>query len=553
MGFNVYHPNVLTNTFLDDELKLYKTANSDFRKLLYDTVQYHNKFAQDFDFIMVYVDRSDKENYEYSKLFKMIETYIRMCTLLINATDNLQQQNFALNNFVPNLLQSSNQILSLIVDGKNLIKIFSDHCNMMTKQREIIVQQQVIHGLYNFAPVLYFNVNTKIKQLNFNFATLIYDIGLEYFKDVHIDDEAIQYIHNNKSFIEYLSVKEKEDDRTFILNKTNINQICVDFKNACFKQDIEIIKIFLMHYVIEPNACDNICIKNACYYNQKNIVKLLLENRNFRLNNDDIMRFILNSCNNNYHIICKLLLDHYKHLYVEEKKAKLCLIKACNSGHFEIIKVLDGDNRFQKYISNYLFEECTTSRVKKGQDKIIEYLFKIGKKPNADNKSLFKACKLGRTNIVKIFLKDGSIDPNMHDCMGILINKKRTSIFHAMIKDDRIKIDQRLLPFAASSNKSKELVKILLDKPCVSFNVFYAKEENKFGYVNDNIYLNFSKNFIKNENIIKDWYNEDVKQMLKKYVRTKMCCISEFTSMILKDFILPHDVINLILWLTFKQ
>jgi hypothetical protein len=202
MGFNVYHPNVLTNTFLDDELKLYKTANSDFRKLLYDTVQYHNKFAQDFDFIMVYVDRSDKENYEYSKLFKMIETYIRMCTLLINATDNLQQQNFALNNFVPNLLQSSNQILSLIVDGKNLIKIFSDHCNMMTKQREIIVQQQVIHGLYNFAPVLYFNVNTKIKQLNFNFATLIYDIGLEYFKDVHIDDEAIQYIHNNKSFIE---------------------------------------------------------------------------------------------------------------------------------------------------------------------------------------------------------------------------------------------------------------------------------------------------------------------------------------------------------------
>lgn len=283
-------------------------------------------------------------------------------------------------------------------------------------------------------------------------------------------------INNNKAIIEAARNGMKEvvkillkDDRVDPSDQDNeaIVAACSDLdkndKNYITNRNnkTEIVKLLLLDKRVDPFAKNNLSFITACRSGYYEIVSLLVEKIKSRINTIDNTLHELNLNNSvalidvctrptnkykdshdNYKErieIVKLFLDYEKDLIFDPSyRHNIAIIRACESGYYEIVELLLMDQRVNPS-DQYNLAIIMASQ--NGHDNIVSLLMKDPRVNPADqnNESLIKATRNGHYNSVLLLMNDDRVNTSHKVILAIDIAMRNKDYYTSSLLSQKNK------------------------------------------------------------------------------------------------------------------
>jgi ankyrin repeat protein len=252
------------------------------------------------------------------------------------------------------------------------------------------------------------------------------------------------------------------------------------------------IVFFLLKKGIDVNQQDKdlfSALMHASKRGHKEIVQMLLQDKNIRLNQHDrygCTALIEASKRGHKEIVQMLLQDKNININKQNENGSTALMCASEYGHKEIVNILLRDKNIEINQQNKDDKTALMWASQRGFKEIVEMLFQvknieINQQGKDGNTALILASKNGHKEIVKMLLQEKNIQINQEakDGNTALILASRNGhkeIVEMILQNKNIQINQqgeygRTALMWASSNGHKEIVQILLQDKNIQINL----------------------------------------------------------------------------------
>ena len=354
----------------------------------------------------------------------------------------LTSNNYYYNEYIKNercrlKIQNCHNIQSLLLgiicrDDLNFFKI-------------LITSSQSIDINYIFKIVFKVKSPKILKFLLLNINIYINKLLLD-----NANDILMYSIKNN-----YLNtIKLLTDEIDFLMDKSNL------VVQACQYGHIEIVKLLLEKYKIDPSIGKNGPFIVACKYGHIEIVKLFLKDS--RINPADYDNLAIVKATENGHIeIVKLLFKRIDHN--SQSQNNISIRWACENGYLEIVKMLLLDKNVDPSANN---NDAIIDACENGHTEIVKLLLKDSRVNPGDqnNNAVICACKQGYYEIVKLLLGDPRVNPSAQNNLPIINASiiRNYEIVKLLLEDSRVNpSDQNNLAITSSSDD--KIINLLLN------------------------------------------------------------------------------------------
>jgi hypothetical protein len=209
----------------------------------------------------------------------------------------------------------------------------------------------------------------------------------------------------------------------------------IALRTAATKGYGDIIRLILQYPTVDSSVGDNITLKYALMVKDTELVKILLNDKKVSTSlNKYIIELALDTKNVN---IIELILKHPDiDPSVYDNHA---IIYASRTGNIEAVKILLKDPRVNIVT---LYNNALTAAVTNDHINIVKLLIYDSRITNDILFSgLYNAVNYGKSKIVKLLLKDGRVDPSIHNnqLINLALLNKNTYIAKLLLEDSRVK------------------------------------------------------------------------------------------------------------------
>jgi ankyrin repeat protein len=222
----------------------------------------------------------------------------------------------------------------------------------------------------------------------------------------------------------YLNIAQ----RLLRISSIAISSLTKAFTKACSAGSIELVRLFIEQYRVNPSKDRNRAILNACASGNIELVEYLLQD--YRVNPSD--------------------------------SQNLAIQKASQLGHHELVRLLMKDTRVSPIANN---NATLRLAVENGRTKVVEVLLEDPRIDPAfeSNAILFIAMKAGHSNLLRQLLLDPRLDPMAGDGRLLYLATKRNDVtlLSELLRHPRIQLPQSTLKKCFLNAASMGYVEIL--------------------------------------------------------------------------------------------